>query len=273
MLERVDVISAQGDLMSMPLDNDGYGLQIVDIGGLGPVKASLVSSSFAGVDKEQYQSASRGKRNLTMKVELYPDPADDSVFAMRQRLYGYFMTKSEVTLRFYLENGLDVTINGRVESCDPDIFSAEPAMDIVILCFDPDFYNPEVSTVETTTTQGNFETLIPYSGTIETGVVFTMVLDRDLSEFTLYHRLPNGQLEQMDFELALLNGDILTISTVSGDKHATLTRAGSTSSVLYAVSPTSRWIELYPGENTVRIFDAGALIPYSIQYNTKYGAL
>jgi hypothetical protein len=273
MLVRVEAISAQGNLLSMPLDLDDYGIMVAEIEGLDPVKANLVSSGFAGIDGEQFQSASREKRNIKIRLELEPDPALETVRHMRNRLYGFFMTKSEVSLRFYLEDGLDVKIDGRVESCDTPMFTDTPSMDISILCFDPDLYDPDTVTITTGTTTGSTETTVPYLGSVETGIVFTMNVNRSLSQFSLYHRLPSGALDQMDFVTPLISGDVLTISTVAGSKGATLTRAGVTTSVLYGISPQSKWIELFPGDNTVRIQDSGALIPYTIQYNTKYGAL
>jgi hypothetical protein len=273
MLVRVDVISAQGSLLTLPLEDVEDGIIIADIQGLDPVKANLVSSGFAGIDGEQYQSASREKRNIKIQLELDPDPAVESVAGVRNRLYGFFMSKAAVTLRFYLDSGLDVTINGRVETCEQNMFSDVPMMDISIVCFDPDFFDPDTVVVSTTTTQGAFEKPLPYSGTVETGIKFTMTLNRSLSQFSIYHRLPSGQLDQLDFVAPLLSGDVLTISTVKGSKGATLVRSGVTSSILYGVSPQSKWFELFPGDNTIRIFDSGALIPYTVEYNTKYGAL
>jgi hypothetical protein len=77
----------------------------------------------------------------------------------------------------------------------------------------------------------------------------------------------------MLFAEPLIAGDVLTISTVSGNKHATLTRAGSDSSLLFGVAPDASWINLFPGPNYIRVYTEGAAIPYTITYTSKVGGL
>jgi len=77
----------------------------------------------------------------------------------------------------------------------------------------------------------------------------------------------------LEFKEPVLLGDMLVISTISGDKGATLTRAGSIKSVLYGITPVSNWINLFPGTNHIRVHADGAAIPFSIDYTTKLGGL
>jgi hypothetical protein len=273
MLTKVEVRTPRGDLLVLELEDISDGLVIQDIGGLGPVKATLVSSSYASQDGSQYQSSRRDSRNITMQLGLRPDPTTDTTRSLRKRLYNFFTTKTEVSLRFYLEDGLIVDISGRVESCEPAVFVQEPAVDISIMCFDPDFYDPTPTLLTGNTTADSTETIEEYDGEIETGFVFTLNVNRTLSEFTIYHNLPNDTTRTLDFSSPLESGDVLVISTVSGNKGATLVRSGVTSSVLYAISPQSNWIDLEPGDNGLRVYAEGAAIPYTIEYSTKYGGL
>jgi hypothetical protein len=78
---------------------------------------------------------------------------------------------------------------------------------------------------------------------------------------------------QMDFAGSLVSGDVLTISTVSGNKYVTLKRASVVSSLLYGISPTSKWLEFLPGDNYIRVYATGATIPYTITYTKRYGGL
>lgn len=275
MLSRVEVRTRQGDLLKLPLleENDS-GYIIAEMNGIGPVKATLVSSSFAGVDGEIYQSARREARNITMKLELDPDPATDSVWGLRNRLYDFFMPKSEVSLRYILQTGLAVEIMGRVESCSPDHFSREPMVDISIMCFQPDFYELEPRTLSGLLTDDADYTQFEYEGTVETGIVITVEPDRSLDELTVYHLRPDGETETLTYDNApLQSGDELTISTVFGEKGATLKRSGVVSSVLYGISPVSKWIELQPGLNGIRVYATGTGVPVTIEYVTKYGGL
>lgn len=273
MLTKVEVRTSQGNLLNLPLDDVSAGLVVENIEGLDPVKATIVSSSFARLDGTQYQSSRREARNVKFRLGLEPDYITDSVSDLRSRLYGFFMPKSEVSLRFIMSSGLSVDIPGRVESFETPLFTKEPAVDISIVCFDPDFVDPTLVTMSDFSTALETEILVPYSGTVETGVVFSLLVDRVVSEFTIYHRPPDDTFRTLDFSTPLSAGDVLTISTVSGAKGATLTRAATDSSVLYGISPQSNWIELMPGDNYIRVYAAGAAIPFTIDYTTKYGGL
>jgi hypothetical protein len=274
VIVKVEVRNKQGDLLSLQLDDDSDSYFVQDISGLGPVKATLVSSSFAGLDGEQYQSSRREKRNIQIQLGLNPDPAALETYDdLRNYLYKFFMSESKTSLRFYKESGLFVDIPGVVESCDPSIFTQEPAMDISILCFDPDFFDPTPIHLTGSTVSGSTNTAISYGGTIETGVVFTLNVNRTLEEFTLYHTPPNDSVRSLDFSGPLVSGDVLVISTVPGNKGVTLTRSGVQSSMLWAISPQSNWIAFEPGANEFRAYATGAAVPYTLDYVTKYGGL
>lgn len=273
MLTEVEVRTRQGDLLNLPLEDIDSGLIVQQIEGLEPVKATLVSSSFAQLDGEQFQSSRREFRNIKIQLGLDPNPLEDTVRDLRKKLYNFFMPESEASLRFIMEDGLNVDVVGRVESFESALFTAEPVVDISIICFDPDFVVPTSTVINGSTVSSDTETLISYQGTVETGFVFTLNVDRTIDEFTLYHRSSDDVVRSLDFSAPLVAGDVLVISTVPGNKGATLTRAGTTSSVLYGVSPQSVWSKLTPGTNRIRAYAVGAAIPYTFEYFTKYGGL
>jgi hypothetical protein len=254
--------------------SDGYVLE--DIGGLGPVKATLVSTGFANQDGVQPQSAKREQRDLTFKIGLEPYDTSTSVQQLRQALYDFFMTKAWVTVEFVgalPDDTVQPILTGQVETCEPDLFTQEPVMNVGITCFDPNFVDPDVVHVTGNSTSGTTPTTVTYPGTVETGVVFKLNVDRTLAAFTIFNTPPGGDLQQLDFSASLVSGDVVTISTVPGDKFATLTRAGVDSDILYGISPQSGWIELKKGANAFRVYASGAAIPWTLDYTTKYGGL
>lgn len=273
MLFKVEARNSQGSLLSLLLDDISDGLIIEDVEGLGPVKATLVSSNFAQQSGAQFHSSSRATRNLVLKIGLEPDYATTTATELRAGLYDYFMTESEVNLRFFITSGLTVETVGRVESCDPAIFSKDPRVDVSIVCFDPDLLALAEIVLEGDTTADTTETAIEYAGTAPTGIVFTLNVNRTLSEFTIYHRGPDDVLKSFDFAEDLIDGDVLTISMIPGDKGATLLRASATSSLLNGVSPQANWIQLTKGTNHIRVFALGDPIPYEISYLPRYGGL
>lgn len=273
MLTLIEARNSQGALLSLPMFDISGGYSVEDVGGLGPVEANIVSSSFAGIDGTQFESAQRADRNMTLKLGFNPDFVTMFVEDLRLRLYDYFMPKTKVDLRLYYESGLIVDISGRTKTCEPDIFSDEPLMNISIICNDSDFIDTDTYTVTGASTSTTTETLIAYPGNVETGINFVFAIDRTLTDFTIYHRAPDGSITTADYSAALVAGDVLTINTVTGNKYVTLTRSGSDSSLLYAKSPQSGWLELQKGNNYIRVYAVGAAIPWTITYVPRYGGL
>lgn len=272
MISQVEVRSSLGQLLTLELESTEDGLVVQSIDGLDPVQATLVSSSFAAFDGAQYQSARRETRNILITLGLDPDYVTTSVRDLRNQLYRFFMPKSQVGLRFFLDD-LTVEIQGRVESFESVLFSSEPKVVISIVCFDPDFVELEPVEVEGDTVDDLTETLITYDGSVEVGIKLTLEVDRTLEEFTIYARAGDDVTRSADFAIDLEADDILVVNTVTGSKAVTLTRASVSSSVLYGMSPQSNWIELFPGDNYIRVYAEGLPIPYTIEYTPRYGGL
>lgn len=282
LLKSVKVTNSQGLVLNFPLSDDGSPFLVTKIEGLDPVKATLVSSSFANQDGEQYHSSRREARDIKMEVSLTPDYGQEAVKDLRDQLYAFFMPKSLLTLGFHMFDkfavsvfleSLDVNILGRVETFESDLFAADPEVTISMRCFNPDFVDPEIVTIEGSTVSDLTESVLDYIGTVETGVTFTLNIDRDISAFTIYHRPPDGTLRTADISYPFLAGDVVKITSVVGSKGVRLTRAGVESSILYAQSPQSNWLELKQGPNNIRVYAEGDPIPYTIEYTTKYGGL
>lgn len=282
MLTEVEVRNQRGDLLSLPLEDDSRGLVVESIEGLDPVTATLISSSFAQIDGAQYHTSRREPRNIKLRLGLDPDYIGTSVSDLRKQLYNFFMPKTSVDLTFRsnvaqpdgrVVEDLVVDITGRIESFETPLFSKEPAVDISLMCFDPDFHDPNPLVFEGNTTAGSEEVVIHYKGTVETGLLFSLFPNRDISEFTIYARTVGGPLRTLDFSAPLLLNDTLRISTVVGSKYVTRTRANVETPMLYAMAPQSSWLELLPGENYIRVYAAGLAIPYNITYSNKYGGL
>jgi hypothetical protein len=273
MLTKVEVTNRRGNVLALALEEDDNPYQINEIEGLAPVKATLVSSSYAGTDGDVLQSVRRGSRNITIKLDLDPDFINNDYTSLRQGLYPFFGTKSQIKLRFYSSTGLSVDIVGTVEDMSSALFEQDPKVDISIMCFDPDFIDPRMVTVESLTVEDSETIEIEYPGNIEAGTVITLNANRAMTEFTIYSIDEGGNTLQLDFTGDLEDGDELVISSLKGAKGITLTRAGISSSYLYGRSPQSNWIELTEGVNQFRIYSPGDPVPYVLEYVVRYGGL
>jgi hypothetical protein len=172
-----------------------------------------------------------------------------------------------------LADGLIVDISGRVKNFSAPLFTSDPQATIVIECFNPDFSENSPVEISGETVSSTANTAIDYPGTVQTGFVFTMNVNRSLSEFSLYLQTPDDTISTIDFAANLEDGDVLTISTVRGDKYVKLNRAGVENSLLYGMSSQSTWPFLMPGENEIRVYSEGDPIPYTVTYTSRYGGL
>lgn len=273
MLIKVEARNAAGNVLSLPLQDISGGYTLKDITGLDPVKATIVSSSYADRDGTQYQSSRRDARNIVLKIGFSADWIVSTPKQLRDNLYKWFMTKSQVSLRFYEDNGLIVEAVGRVESNVSPRFTADPDSTISVLCPLPDFIGMSNELISGSSVSTAVESNLNYIGTIETPFIFTLNINRAVSGFTIYQRGPDGVQNSLDFIANLIAGDVINVSTVPGNKYATLTRAGATGSILYGVSPYSSWLTFAPGTNYLRLLISGNPVPYTIAYTNKYGGL
>lgn len=276
-IDKVEVLNEQGNLLTLSLEDTSNGYEVHDITGLDPVKSTIVTSRFATLDGQQYQASSREVRNIGIELGFQPDiSANQTVRALRSHLYQFFMTDTAVSLKFYMDDGLEVTTSGRVESCEASMFTREPQINISILCFDPDFVDPNLVEMHSTfyTTDGApHEVLV--SGTVPTGLTsVSFTANKTLEGFSLYHTAPSGELEAMVISTTLLANDFIKLSTVKGQKTITRTRAGVTSSLMFAVSPQSPWILLKPGMNGLYLnADVTGGTEVFVDYYNRYGGL
>jgi hypothetical protein len=271
MLFKVEARNLQGDLLTFLLEDDTTGFVVKDIQGLDPVNATLTKSDFAQQDGTQFNAARREDRNIIIKLKLSPPDSSTTVGALRRQLYSFFMPKVPVDLRFY-DDDLVVAAYGRVESFVSPIFVKVPTADISAICFDPDFVELEAVELDGFTVSDTTETLVHYDGTSDTGVLFTLNLDRTETEFSIFHRAPNGVVTEMAFTSSLVSGDVFTVNTVTGDKYVRLVHSSVETDVLYALDG-SDWITLSQGDNYIRVYATGAEIPYTLSYINRYGGL
>jgi hypothetical protein len=273
MLTMVSAQNARGDTLLLPLFDDSAGYVVREIQGLSPVKAVLTSSSQAQMDGAQPQNSRRDVRNITMKVGLKPDYAVTTVADLRSNLYSYFMTKNFITFTIFVDDMPFAITAAEVESCDNDMFSSDPQVDVSLICYDPDFYDLDVSSMSSTTVADTSEQTISYDGTTDTGFIFQMTIPSPVSEIRLYNTRPDNIIQLFTLDGAFQANDVLTINTIQGQKAVTITRAGLPISVLYYLDPRAIWPSLAPGDNQFRAFVNASPIAYTVSWTNKYGGI
>jgi hypothetical protein len=275
MLNRIEIQKKDGGVLTLPI-YDATNFQIKDIQGLDPVKANIVTSNFAHIDGSQFQSSRREMRNIVIKLGIDSFGVGNTVQELRKELYSYFMPKSSVKIKFVRDLLSSLVINGQVESFESSMFVKEPEATISILCFDPDLYSENVITNSGTTVSGVTDTDIYYDGDVDSGFIFRMTANTSMDSFTIQNTLSDGSTRKLIFDSPLfpiLPDNIITISTIPGDKYVRINRSGTTTSILWAMDPASDWVNLYPGNNKIRVNSSVINTPYTIEYNSRFGGL
>ena len=98
MLTKMEVRNSAAALLTLPFMDISGGYVLKNIDGLDPVKATIVTSSYATRDGVEYETAHRDARNLIVHLGIEPDFAATDVPTLRNALSKWFMTKRKVEL-------------------------------------------------------------------------------------------------------------------------------------------------------------------------------
>lgn len=142
-------------------------IQLLNVAGLDPVKASVNTSPYGSIDGASYVGSSVLARNIVLTLRPNPDWNNYTYESLRRLLYSYFMPKLSVKLVFYSDDMIPVEIYGIVEDVEINMFSKDPELLVSIICPDP--YFTSLDPIIVTGQNDEIKTII-YNGTIETGI-------------------------------------------------------------------------------------------------------
>lgn len=244
MIENVRVINDNLVDVTIPVTDKFNSVQIVDIKGLGPVKAEINAAKRGQGVGSAFSSSRLGNRNLVFSIQLHKRDMEGT----RRQVYLYFPVGERVQMRFKSGDQL-YQIYGYVESVEPEIFTKYPSMQVSVICTDPLFkmYPSNNSVLLAENEQGS---MISYQGRVNSGVNIEIHIKPWLMQPDLSGRITVSQWEGStltrelsfeDFDILRLTGgktrfgDVIKISTVEGKKTATLTRDGKTYNIMPAI--------------------------------------
>lgn len=279
MIKSVTVMNYLNEVVKITLNDPEpeHGLIIASIDGLGPAKASINTTDIATNDGSIYNSARLEERNIRMSL-LFAPPVGRSIEDIRQLTYKYFPEKKQLGLIIETDNRT-LTTTGYVESNDPNIFSSREGSNISVICPDPYFYSGDGDTItmfsgivnlfhfpfanesltENTLVMGQIVLLqantVYYSGDADIGITIQIHAIGPAHNVVIYDLKTNEQMFIDSDKLTALTGsdivygDTITICTVQGNKHITLTRQGVETNILNCVDRQASWFKLHKGDN------------------------
>jgi Phage tail protein RIFT-related domain len=282
VLTEVKAYSSWQSAPTLLLSNNGRAetdlIQIRNIDGLDPVKASVNTSAFGSVDGAAYTGSSVLSRNIVLTIHPNPDWDNWSYESLRRLLYAYFMPKSQTRLVFYSDDLPPVEISGIVESVTANPFSKDPEFLVSIICPIPYFtaLDPEVITGQSVRSGGAVAS-IDYNGSIESGIhvevsfvsgaaptmIGIQIGDPTISYFTVNATVSSS----MYFEMSSLPMQkfVQNVNIGSGVITNLLSKV--------AVREGSDWPILQPGENNFSVITDVGVQDWELTYFERFGGL
>ena len=249
-----------GDRVDMTTTANQYMTSKIE--GLNPPPGTISTSGYAGMDGSYLNNAFIEKRNVVIHFEM----RGVEIEKRRHQLYKVVKPSRYVKI-YYKTAGIDVYTEGYVESCEVNNFETLTSGQISILC--PDIYwystisqmayysqitggftfpfptesNPQPFTLGRYNTQNIME--IVNDGD-ETGFILEIEAIADTRSPTLYNADTD---EYLQITGEILAGDIITITTKTGNKTVTLDRGGVKTNIINRLVSGSTWLSLREGKN------------------------
>ncbi len=268
MLTELKAYSSWRSAPTLPLSDIGRAetdlIQIRNVDGLDPVKASVNTSPRGAVDGASFTGSSIPSRNIVLTVGLNPNWDTWTYEGLRKLLYSYFMPKRSIRFVFYSDDMVPVEISGIVESVAVNQFSKDPELLISVICPDPYF-----TAVDATVITGSGETVtVAYNGSIETGIHVKVTYNSGPS--------PTG-IGVQDFivEAGVDASMYFEMSSIPMQKFVQNINMGSgtITNLLSKVQDGSVWPVLEPGDNEFAVSTDVGVQDWELTYFERFGGL
>ena len=234
-------------------------ITITGIEGLVPPVASIVTSSVAMHDGSKFNSARVEPRNIVIHLRLTND-----VERTRITLYKYFRIKQWCKI-YYSNDSRNVYCEGYVEAFENDRFAMSNEIMISILCPSPWFkeideivfnmsqltsefefpFAIETVGVEFSSLTQNVITPVINSGDVETGLILELSSTDEVVNPRIYN---TDTQELLGLDFTMIEGDLIRISTVKGEKYVKLIRDGVETNIINRLMRSSTWFQIPVGE-------------------------
>lgn len=229
------------------------------IEGLNPPAGTISTSSYAGMDGSYLNNAFIEKRNVIIPFEM----RGFNIEKRRHELYKVVKSSRYIKM-YYSTKNISVYAEGIVETCEMENFETLTKGQISIICPDIYWYSTKTQIAEYSRITGAFHFIFPDNdepfpiGKYNTQNIMTIVNDGDEVGFTLeisggpaknptiYNAVTD---EYMQILGELKDGDIITITTKTGNKTVTLEREGVVTNIINRLVSGSTWLTLRSGEN------------------------
>jgi Phage tail protein len=277
VLTEVKAYSSWRSAPTLLLDADGRAegdlIQIRNIDGLDPVKASVNTSPYGSVDGASYIGSSVQSRNIVLSLKPRPDWDIWTYENLRRLVYSYFMPKLITRLVFYSDDMIPVEIYGVVEGVSVNLFSKDPELQVSIVCPDPYFTALDPTVI--TGVNGEVETF-DYNGNVESGMI-VRVTHVSGAPTTIGIQLGDPKVTYFGVAADVNSTKYFEMSSIPMRKYVQNVNIGTgvIDNLLSNVylQEGSLWPVLEPGENEFRVVTDAGVQDYELIFYERFGGL
>lgn len=239
------------------------------IEGLNPPVGTISTSSYAGMDGSYLNNAFIEKRNVVISFEV----RGFGVEKRRHELYKVVKPSRHIKI-YYKTANISVYAEGIVETCEIENFETLTKGQISIIYPDIYWYSTKTQIAEYSQILGAFHFIFPDDdnpfplGKYNTQNMMTVVNDGDEVGFTLEisggpAKNPTLYNAETDEYMQILGdveeGDIIRITTKTGNKTVMLEREGVQENIINRLVSGSTWLTLRTGENKFYLRASGGI--------------
>ena len=280
MLTDVKVYSSWRSAPTLPLDVFGSPetdlIQIRNIDGLDPVKATISMTPRGAVDGASFSGSSVQSRNIVLTIHPNPDWVIWTYEKLRRLVYSYFMPKRPTQLIFYSDDMDPVEISGIVESVNVNSFSKDLEILVSIICPDP-YFSALTATVITgqTIRSGGAVSVVAYNGSIETGVKVKVSQVSGATPTNIRVEIGNSIVRYFTVTGIVDTTKYYELSSVPMQKFAHNVNIGTgvIDNLLSQEVDGSSWPILEPGNNNFSVITDQGNQDWELTFYEKFGGL
>lgn len=273
----IKIENARGEVLDLSTDPRFVPI----LTGTGPPAATINRAKIATADGSRFNSSTVEERNLLLTIYIQRDVA-----RARLTLYKYIATKAYIKV-YYKADGLDVWVEGYVETAEVDPWTQDQNLQVSIICPQPYWSDVAETYTDASNTEALFEfpfaigsegvelstlnegstTIIQNNGHVETGVVFVLEAKTRSLQPRIYN-LSTG--EYIGFYADMLEGDRLLISTADGKKSVTHVRDGVETNYINTIMEGSKWLKMAVGPNEYTYTADEGVMNLGIYHTNRY---
>lgn len=280
MLTAVKAYSSWRSAPTLLLDESGRAetdlIQVRNIEGLDPVKASVSTSPRGSIDGVAYTGSNIPARNIVLTIHPNPDWDVWTFSSLRRLVYQYFMPKRPVRLVFESDDIPPVEISGIVEGVSVNQFAKDLELQVSIICPDPYFtaVDPTVVTGQAVRA-GGATVVVPYGGTIESGLVVKVTYTSGSSPTSIGIQLGNPEISHFTVPATVNNILYFELSSIPMQKYVQNVNIGTgvIDNLLSSVVQGSSWAVLEPGDNEFSVITDQGVQDWELLFYERFGGL